>query len=283
MRILLAKFFRLLFKLNMLKPKFFGVHQRIFKRYNLFQGVVQTIDYNGFQLTLHIDDWIQENIYFLGAYEKAELKAVSGILRPGDVFLDLGANLGLYSLHASRIVGESGKVISFEPFSTNFNALKEHVAMNQLSNVQLEKLAVGKESGMITLYLNESEGNLGMVTASYIENAIKEEVKIVSIDAYRKEKKLQKVDFIKIDIEGFEYPTLLGMENTLNAYLPSILIEILDESKSPQNENKVEVYLMGFGYKKFYINDNGELSETDENPVRRNYLFTTREVGKVIH
>ena len=283
MRILLAKFFRLLFKLNMLKPKFFGVHQRIFKRYNLFQGVVQTIDYNGFQLTLHIDDWIQENIYFLGAYEKAELKAVSGILRPGDVFLDLGANLGLYSLHASRIVGESGKVISFEPFSTNFNALKEHVAMNQLSNVQLEKLAVGKESGMITLYLNESEGNLGMVTASYIENAIKEEVKIVSIDAYRKEKKLQKVDFIKIDIEGFEYPTLLGMENTLNAYLPSILIEILDESKSPQNENKVEAYLMGFGYKKFYINDNGELSETDENPVRRNYLFTTREVGKVIH
>lgn len=280
MRILLAKMFRLLFRFNALKPKFFGVHKRIFSRFHLFRGVVQTINYNGFQLTLHIDDWIQENIYFLEAYEKAELKAVSYLLKPGDVFLDLGANLGLYSLHASRIVGSSGKVISFEPFSINFNALQEHVTTNKLSNVQLEKLAVGEEPGTITLYHNENEDNLGMVTANYIENATREEVKIVSIDAYLKAKPIQKVDFIKIDIEGFEYPTLLGMKSTLTAYMPSILVEILDDSKSSQNSQKVMDYLMGFGYKRYFINDNGELSKTEENPKRRNYLFTTRSVDK---
>lgn len=282
MRILLAKMFRLLFRCNAFHPKFFGVHKHIFKRFNLFRGVVQTVNYNGFQLTLHLDDWIQENIYFLRAYEKSELKAVSNILKPGDVFLDLGANLGLYSLHASRIVGENGKVISFEPFSINFNALKEHISMNQLSNIRPENLAVGKTPGTITLYHNESEDNLGMVTASPIEDAIKEEVKVVSIDAYLEEESLQKVNFIKIDIEGFEYPTLLGMENTLKTYAPDILIEILDDSKAPQNENQVEDYLLGLDYKKYFITNNGTLSKSEENSARRNYLFSTREIGKGI-
>lgn len=184
MRILIAKMFRQSFKVNFLKTKFYGIHQRVFKPYNLFKGVVCTIKHGGFKLELKLDDWIQENIFFTGEYEKAELKVLAQHLKPNGIFLDIGANLGLYSLHASRIVGESGEVISFEPYSISNNALRTHIEMNALSNVQIEKLAVGKESGMITLYNDESEENLGMVTANYIENATKEEVSIVSIDDF---------------------------------------------------------------------------------------------------
>jgi FkbM family methyltransferase len=274
MKTLLAKAFRQLFKIKFFKRKFYGVHQRIFKPFKLFNKVVCTINYNGFKLNLKIDDWIQENIFFLGEYEKAELIALEHHLKPGDTFLDLGANLGLYSLHASRFVGEKGKVISFEPFSVNYNALKEHIAINQLTNVCLEKLAVGKETGTITMYLDEKEGNLGMVTANYIENAREEVVDIVSIDEYLDLNPIKSVDFIKIDIEGFEYPTLLGLENTLKKHRPTLLIEILEDEASAQNDEKVHVFLNGLGYTKNFISDNGALSNSPTNLLRKNYLFT---------
>lgn len=274
MRILLAKAFRQLFKINYFKLKFFGIHQRIFKPSKLFKGLVCTVNYSGFKLNLKLDDWIQENIFFLGEYENAELKMLEKHLKPGDTFIDLGANLGIYTLHASRIVGEKGKVISFEPFSINHNAIKKHIEINTLSNVRLEKLAVGSESGTITMYLDETEGNLGMVTANYIENAKEETVEIVSIDEYLKSKPLQKIDFIKIDIEGFEYPTLLGLKNTLEKYHPAILIEILEDSGTTQNDEKVHEFLYNLGYIKQFITDHGDLSTAPTALYRKNYLFT---------
>jgi len=273
MRILLAKIFRQLFKLQFFRKRFYGVHQRIFKPFNLFKGVVSSVNYNGFKLQLKLDDWIQENIFFLGEYEKAELKVLANHLKSGEVFLDLGANLGVFTLHASKIVGKSGKVISFEPFSINHNALVEHIRINNILNVKIEKLAVGSEPGSITLYLDESEDNLGMVTANYVENAVVEKVEIVSIDQYLETHSQETIDFIKIDIEGFEYATLLGLENTLKEHRPKILIEILDDLETEGAQEKVHEFLYNLGYKKHFITDEGELSETPTCLHRKNYLF----------
>jgi FkbM family methyltransferase len=274
MRIILAKIFRQLFKLQFFRIRFYGIHQRIFKPYNLFKGVVCSVNYNGFILQLKLDDWIQENIFFLGEYEKAELKVLANHLKPGEVFLDLGANLGVFTLHASKIVGKSGKVISFEPFSINHNALVEHIRINNLLNVKIEKLAVGSEPGSITLYLDESEDNLGMVTANYVENAVVEKVEIVSIDGYLETHSQETINFIKIDIEGFEYATLLGLENTLKKHQPKILIEILDDLETEEAQEKVHEFLYNLGYKKLFITDEGELSEIPTCLHRKNYLFT---------
>ncbi len=274
MRILIAKLFKQLFKTPFLKTRFYGIHQRIFKPYNLFKGVVCSVNYQGFKLQLKLDDWIQENIFFLGEYEKAELIVLADHLKEGETFLDLGANLGVFSLHASRIVGKTGKVISFEPFSINHNALKKHIEINGLKNVKIEKLAVGSESGTITLYHDETEENLGMVTANYVENAVVEEVKMVSIDEYLETYPELSIDFIKIDIEGFEYETLLGLENTLKKHQPPILIEILDEIENEKSQVKVQQLLFNLGYQKHFINDEGQLSETPVCLQRKNYFFT---------
>lgn len=274
MRLLIAKGFRQAFKISFFKSRFFGIHQRIFKPYHLFKGKRDTVDFNGFILDLKIDDWIQEKIYFLGEYEKAELKAMSHFLKPGDTFLDLGANIGVYSLHASRIVGPNGKVISFEPFSTNFEALKKHVEINSLTNVQLENMAVGNEEGTLTLYLDENEDNLGMVTANYTENAVQEKVRIVSIDQYVEENAITNVDFAKIDIEGYEYPTLMGMLKTLQKYHPTILIEVLEDSNTSKNNENVFSFLADLGYQKHFISDEGELCDFPTNIERKNYLFS---------
>mgnify|MGYP003625066321 CR=1 FL=1 len=128
MRTILAKAFRIIFKIPYFRKHFFGFHKRIFSPLNLFKDVTQKVKiYNNIFFILHIDDWIQENLYFLGEYERAELKILNKFLINGSVFIDLGANIGLFTLHAASLVGENGSIICFEPFSKNFKILNQRI------------------------------------------------------------------------------------------------------------------------------------------------------------
>lgn len=277
MKIVLAVIFRLLFKIKFLKKRYFGIHKRIFKPFNLFNGVTRTKRCNGLLMYLHIDDWIQENLYFLGEYEKAELKSIDQFLTNDGVFIDIGANIGLFTLHATKVVS-NGQIISFEPFPSNFKSLTKNVALNKLSNICMENMAIGEKEGTINLYYDEKEKNLGMVSAISIEGGIQKEVKVTSLDSYLKNESFTKIDLIKIDIEGFEYSALLGMKNTLRTYHPSLLIEILNDNKSLTHQLKCEDLLKGFGYNKYFIDDDGNLSENETNVERMNYIYTTHTI-----
>lgn len=269
----LAYFFRLLFKFNFFRKRFFGIHTRIFKPYNLFKGVVCQATIYNLKLNLQIDDWIQENIFFLGEYEKAELLTLSTLLKKDDVLLDIGANIGLYSLYASKIIGDNGKIISFEPFEQNFQSFTKNISLNSFTNIQVEKKAVGAENGTINLYYNQDEKNLGMVSTQSIENSISEKVLIISIDQFLEASKTKKIDFVKIDIEGHEFKALKGMQNTLLKYKPTILIEILVENKSIDNKEFIHEFLVDLGYHKYFINDNGSISNKESNSMRRNFIY----------
>lgn len=277
MRIILAKIFRVLFKVPFFRKRYFGFHKRIFIPFKLFKGVTQQVKVKGgIYLSLQIDDWIQESIYFLGTYEKAELQLIKEIVKQGDVFIDLGANIGMHTLNASKLVGKNGRVICFEPFSKNFESLKKNMAINNSTNITSENLAVGETDSFIDLFYDDKEMNLGMVSSSRLtEYSHNEKVKVVSLDSYLRDSSIKKVDFIKIDIEGNEYAALLGMKETLTKFHPQLLIEILeeDESNSSKNESKIMEYLESLGYEKYFIDDSGSLSTTDKNPERRNYLF----------
>ena len=248
---------------------------------NLFGGVIRKIRYNDLQIELHIDDWIQENLYFLGEYEVAELKTMKQFLTYDSVFIDIGANIGLYALNASKILDENAQIICFEPFQKNFNSLAKNIALNGLSNVQLEKKAIGDKDGTINLYYNEEEMNLGMVSTKPLEKGITEKVTLVSLDSYLKDHPVPRIDLIKIDIEGFEYSALLGMKNTLTAFQPSILIEILDGNDSDSQNLKCYEFLLDLGYNKYFIDDHGNLSEKEVNPSRMNYVFTTKRFANI--
>ena len=283
MRIIIAIIFRFLFKKDILKnSSFFGIYKRIFKPLNLFKGITMEIKYNQLQLILHIEDWIQQNIYFLGEYEKPELKTIQLFLKKDSTFIDLGANFGLYTLNASRLIGKKGNIISFEPFSKNYKSLMDNITINNLQNVQTEKLAIGEKNGNINLYYDERENNLGMVSTKNIENSSKEQVKIVSIDSYLQNKYLSHIDLIKIDIEGFEYSALKGMRATLIRYKPTILIEILNEEEPNTNTRKIHTLLNDLNYSKYFIDDNGNLSKSEINSNRFNYIFTKKTLGNTV-
>ena len=275
-RFFLAKAVRLLFKIPFFKKRFFGFHKRIIAPFNLFKGVVQHMKFqDSIHLRLHIDDWIQENIYFVDEYEKAEFKTLKNLLNKGDVLVDIGANIGLYTLCASKLVGDDGHVICFEPFSTNFSALKTNLSINENSNIIVEKVAVGDSNSVIDLFYDDKEMNLGMVSSQLSEYSQTEKVTCVSLDSYLQNNPYKKVDFVKIDIEGNEYAALLGMKNILEKFHPILLVEILEDEELRQSGNKQKIlgYLENLDYEKHFIDDNGELSFVEKNSKRCNYIF----------
>ena len=103
MRSILASLFRFIFSFKFFKQKYFTFHKYIFKPYSLFHGVKRQIIYrNSIKLDLELDDWIQQQLYFLGDYEKTEIDYLYAVLKEGDSFIDVGGNIGLFSLNASK-------------------------------------------------------------------------------------------------------------------------------------------------------------------------------------
>jgi len=94
-------------------------------------------------------------LYDIGGYENAETELFESHIREGDVVLDLGANVGYFSLIAAKLVGENGKVYAFEPDPTNFSFLKKSVEINNYENVICEQKAVSNENGKLKLFLHK--------------------------------------------------------------------------------------------------------------------------------
>jgi len=276
MRKVLANLFRLLFKIPFFEKRFFGFHKRIFAPFKLFKGVTQTIKFkNKIFLELQVNDWIQENIFFLDKYEESELKFIKKSINKGDVFIDIGANIGIHSLFASNLVGEKGKVISFEPFSINYNSLIKNISLNNSRNIVLEKLAISAKESLVNIFYNCKDYNFGMASSYLTNYTNSEKVKSTTLDLYLKNKSFDRIDFIKLDIEGGEYPALLGMKNSLKKYHPILLVEILDNNTLTQSDNEKNIinFFKKIGYVKYFIKNNGELSLVEKNNSRMNYAF----------
>lgn len=160
-------------------------------------------------------------LYFLYKYinEKEEIEFIKSAVKPGMKVLDIGANVGFYSLILSDLVGETGRVYCFEPEKNNFLHLKE--LCKGRKNIILNNVAVGMKEGFINLYLSDNL-NVDHLTYDNNENRKKVKIKCLTIDKYLKG--INKVDFIKIDTQGFEYSVIRGMKNTLKKYKNIILL-----------------------------------------------------------
>ncbi|MCW3160905.1 FkbM family methyltransferase [Chryseobacterium oryctis] len=263
MRSILASFFRFVLSFNFFKKKYFAFHKYIFSSYRLFKGVNKDVVYrNSIKLNLNLEDWIQQQIYFLGDYEKNEIDFLYSSLKKDDVFIDIGGNIGLFSLNASTIIGDKGKVYSFEAFKPNFIQFQNHISINNFQNIHLEHLAVADKKGFIEILYNDDYNNVGMAS-SYLENyTSKEKVESTSLDEYVSEKQILKIDLIKIDIEGGEYSALKGMSSVLENLRPKVLIEINNIALKSSNHSEEELISLFTekGYKRTKILSRNENS-----------------------
>lgn len=141
-------------------------------------------------------------------YEKHELDFVKNTLKPGQTFYDIGANFGLYAVLASQIVGPQGHVFAFEPAPETFKNLKTNTSA--LQNVSCFQCAVGSKDGTLDLYFDSR--NPGCSSALAVTSGPSASVTQIKIDSYLLEKKVLPADFVKIDVEGFEWEVLQGMQ-----------------------------------------------------------------------
>ena len=145
--------------------------------------------------------------------EERVLNALVQFLKPGDVAMDIGANVGLYTVLLARTVGSQGLVIACEPGSRNFEHLDENLKLNGLTNVRLFRKALGDTPGEAKLYASTVIGNssLGGKNGS----GAGEDVEVIEGDRLIVTESLPVPRAIKVDVEGFEYAVLRGLERTM--------------------------------------------------------------------
>ena len=166
-----------------------------------------------------------------GTYEELEAKIMEEKIKVGSIVVDVGANIGLHTLNMARIVGNTGRVFAFEPDPSNFEILGENVKINNYQNIILEEKAVGDKHGRVTLYQSDNPGNHRLFPQTK-QTKGEVEVELTSLDKYFIDSNLaEKINFIKIDVEGLEFSVLNGMKNILkNNKKIKILFEFVPEN-----------------------------------------------------
>ncbi len=190
-----------------------------------------------------------------GSYEEFETEIIMKDVKQGDIVLDIGANIGYYTLIFARLVGEKGKVYAFEPDPVNFALLKRNVEINGYDNVVLIEKAVSDRSGKIRLFLcEENKGDHRIYNSGDHRDVI--DVEGVSVDDYFEKK--QHIDFIKMDIQGAEGLVLQGMEYILKS---NKAVKIVTEfwpiglKRSGTSSKPVLACLLNHGFSLFELNE----------------------------
>ncbi len=149
-----------------------------------------------------------------GEFEPSTIKLIKTEIKKGMKVFDLGANIGLFTLHFSKLVGEEGHVYAFEPDPELFRILETNVSINKLDNVSIFPLAVSNKSGIANFSLNAvQDGDNRLDSTTRTQNRIK--IETVSLDDFCEQKKI-KVDFLKMDVQGSEPKVFEGMKKSIS-------------------------------------------------------------------
>ncbi|MFC2101764.1 FkbM family methyltransferase [Bacteroidota bacterium] len=184
---------------------------------------------------------IERSLYYTGTYEKGTLFILSQILREGDLFVDVGANIGIMAIYGSILVGESGKVIAFEANPETKEILDDNIKINRATNIETSPYAVGSERSTGSIYLNTA---VERGAASLIKSEASSDfhpVEIIPLDEYENLKG-KKIRAIKIDIEGYELEALKGSGLILKGTDPPILILECSETRQNLNATTADLY-----------------------------------------
>ena len=200
-------------------------------------------------------------------FEETEIQFVQRLLRPGMTVLDIGAHHGLYTLLASKRVGRTGRVISFEPSQRECRRLAKHVRVNGCRNVRVECCALGNEGGEADLFVVDGSRDWGnsLRPPSVPEPTRRVRVPLRKLDELLEERGVEQVDFIKLDAEGGELAVLQGARRLLQkAPRPAILAEIEDTRTLPWGYAAREItrLLARWNYRWFALSETGELYPT---------------------
>lgn len=181
----------------------------------------------GLTATVNVDrDGSFADVFFASARPPCLVPVLDAALRPGQVFYDIGANIGIYSLWAAVLVGETGQVYAFEPAERTSAWLAALIAQNELANVEVVRSAVGDRVGELQLHTVPGASGLSSVVPGLRVSAGGGPVHTVSsmtTDAFATDHRPPSL--IKIDVEGYEAEVVRGMSRLLDDIRPVVVFE----------------------------------------------------------
>jgi FkbM family methyltransferase len=192
---------------------------------------------------------------YFGSYAIPLVETMRRILRPGDIFLDVGANIGYLSAIAAGMVGPTGQVHCFEPVPDYFDRVQKLAQQNPDYAFHVNFCAAGEQPGTCKIYVTREPGQSTLVAAYKTGPEIVStlEVPVIRLDSYLHEREIERVALIKIDAEGFELPILRGLQGFFQQTLqrPAILCEIAPRAYPLMGRKISELasYMAEYGYR----------------------------------
>lgn len=265
------------------------VKQKVFLARCLNQGVrlLRRLSGRGMQVkcqrrgvtwSLDLDEGIDLSIYVLGSYEPRTLRAYMGMIRPGDVIFDIGANIGAHTLHFARLTGPQGRVYAFEPTDFAVEKLHRNLALNPALAARVsvhQCFLVAQEGAVLPAAIFSSwpvahkhhdldPEHMGKPKSLAAAQAI-------TTDAFVRGAGIERIDFVKLDVDGYEYTVLRGFEQALRRFRPAILIElapfVYDGDNAPEFEEFI-AFLVRLDYQ-FSDAQTGQPVPADAAALRR--------------
>jgi FkbM family methyltransferase len=201
------------------------------------------------RMWLDPDDYVSRRILETGRWEEDSIRIVRERLSPGATFIDVGADIGYYSLKAAPVVGVSGHVIAVEPNPEALERLRRNIAANRADVIAVAPVACSNAESTLELYAadkaNMGESSLSKANALQAGEAPRAYiVRARPLDSIVQESGVTRVDAIKIDVEGAEYLVLTGAQQTLDRFRPMVLVEIVEHQLRAMGTSSAEVKAM---------------------------------------
>ena len=216
------------------------------------------------KITLNVNEGVSRLLYYFGYSEPEIFSFINYYLKEGMFFFDIGANIGLHSLFASKRVGIEGKVFAFEPCKSIYKRIIENIGNNNINNIYSYNLALGdvdSEAEIIKITNDTSRTHIQLEVGINRDKNI-EKVRMTTLDNYVDINNIYRIDYLKIDVEGYELNVLKGSVRTFSVIKPSIIQVEFDQEYLNRNNvdiDEIKKFFQEYSYHSFSLNSNCRL------------------------
>jgi len=215
---------------------------------------------------------VSKLLYIFRENYDEELAYLNKKLKKNSVFIDIGGCIGIYSLVASRIMSGTGKIITFEPSLKSYDRLNYNIKLNKIDNIKVYNIALGDKCETARLYHHEdsSRNRIG-ISKDFIGY---EDININTLDEIMRDEKPDKIDLIKVDVEGVEELVFKGGKDTLTNFHPDIIFEVNTEAQKNMDLKPGEEisFLKSLGYEFFEVTSDGNIEIYKSSPSVNNVI-----------
>lgn len=227
-----------LYRVSPLYPGFGKLFARVLSWVPRSKTPVQT-DVNGVRFELDLREVIDSSLYYSGSFEPLAEQVIDGAVRPGMTAIDIGANIGYHTFSLARLVGSTGTVVAVEPTMYAFDKLARNARLNDFFNLRLMRAGLSNtDHGEIEARFRSSYRLDGR------DEVRTELVRVLTLDTLVRESGLARVDFIKMDVDGFEGKVLTGARWVLERFRPTIFFEFFPRGMREVGDDPQELLQM---------------------------------------